>query len=79
MHFLLVRPRDIERAELDGSRVAAVRGDGVGEIWQLPTLDGEPSFDDLVKCRAPYHISGHSLVVRKRMPGDCRRQPAADR
>ena len=63
----------------DGSRVAAVRGDGVGEIWQLPTLEGEPSLDELVKCRAPYHISGHSLVVRRRLPGDCRRQPAGDR
>ena len=63
----------------DGSRVATVRGDGVGEIWQLPALDDGAGFDRLVRCRAPYHISGHSLVVRKRLPGDCGRQQAVQK
>ena len=61
----------------DGTRVATVRGDGVGEIWQLPSFDGTGGFDELVRCRAPYHVSGHSLVVRKRLPGDCGRQQSA--
>ncbi|HEU5060213.1 MAG TPA: WD40 repeat domain-containing protein, partial [Kofleriaceae bacterium] len=57
----------------DGTRVATVRGDGVGEIWQLPTLvEGGAPLDEVVRCRAPYHMSGHNLVLRPRLPGDCR-------
>jgi len=48
----------------DGKRVATVRGDGVGEIWQLPSRAGR-SLDEVVKCRAPYDIQGHSLVLRE--------------
>jgi WD40 repeat protein len=60
----------------DGTRVATVRGDGVGEIWQLPTRDDRsPNLGDVVKCRAPYYISRHNLVIRQRLPGDCPRRP----
>lgn len=59
----------------DGKRVATVRGDGIGEIWQLPTFDPRATdLDEVVTCRAPYDIEGHSLVLRVRSPGVCDRR-----
>jgi WD40 repeat protein len=58
----------------DGSRIATARGDGVAEIWQLPVLaSSRQDFDEVVRCRAPYDIDGHNLVLRTHVPDDCRR------
>jgi len=57
----------------DGGRIATVRGDGVGEIWQLPVPVDRLGMrlDDIVRCRAPYDIAGDDLVLMPRSAAPC--------